>query len=116
MQPNCAIIVINGIFRELPENLLDPERVNGFARHFVLESINNEYCIINDQLHVYNALTSQQAKAFTVSRPLRDNNLPPAQNGKQESQLIEAMQALTNLNQEWSKKFVSYRRGGCVEC
>lgn len=88
----------------MPDNLLDPERVLGFARHFVLECINNEYCIINEQFHVYNALTNQQTKAFSISRPIRDNNLPPAENLKQQTQLTETMQVLTKLNEEWSKK------------
>ncbi|KAH0810681.1 hypothetical protein GEV33_012114 [Tenebrio molitor] len=100
----CAIIVVTGVFRELPETILDVERVVGFNRCFVLESINGEYCIINEQLHVFNALTSQQVKAFKHDRPIRPQMLPPAQTTKQKAQMITAMKLITNLTTEWAKK------------
>ncbi|XP_044254470.1 nuclear RNA export factor 1-like [Tribolium madens] len=100
----CAIVVVTGVFKELPESILDAERFMGFNRCFALESINGEYCIINEQMHVFNALTSQQVKAFKHERPIRPQMLPPAQTPKQKSQIITAMKLITNLTTEWAKK------------
>lgn len=92
------------MFKEFPETILDMERYMGFNRCFVLESINGEYCIINEQLHVFNALSSQQVKAFKHERPMRPQMLSTAQTPKQKSQVITAMKLITNLTTEWAKK------------
>lgn len=97
--------MVTGVFKELPETILDIERFIGFNRAFVLESVNGEYCIINEQLHVFNALTSQQAKAFKHERAVRPQMLPPAQTPKQKLQMINAMKMITNVTTEWAKKY-----------
>ncbi|KAJ8973114.1 hypothetical protein NQ317_014453 [Molorchus minor] len=102
----CAVIVVNGVFREMPQTLLEPEKLYGFTRTFVLEisSQNGECNIINEQLHVYNALTHQTISSFKFSRPIETNALPETPNQKEQQQLADTLKIITNLNTEWSKK------------
>lgn len=103
----CAVITVTGVFREATKSLLDSERILGFNRTFVLAAASNgEYTIINEQLHVSNATTAQQQRAFKIVRVARPSHLTiePAQNPKEKNDMAEALKTITNLNLEWSKK------------
>lgn len=97
---------MTGVFRELPQNLLDPERFLGFSRTFVLEMLNvgEEWCIVNEQLHVHNALNIQLTSSFKKPKPLYADVIPEAQTLKDQQQLADALKIITNLNTDWSKK------------
>lgn len=98
--------MVTGVFRELAQAFLEVERVLGFCRTFVLESINGEYCIINDQLHLYNALSHQQTNAFKVAKTPIDTKVPIPETEEQEKQLLECFQAITKLNTDWANRYI----------
>ncbi|KAJ8936935.1 hypothetical protein NQ314_012116 [Rhamnusium bicolor] len=102
----CAVICISGVLREPSENLLVPERLLGFSRTFVLEILNGdgECCIINEQLHVYNALSTQVATCFKITKPINSTLTLHAQNQKEQQQLADTLKIITNLNTDWSRK------------
>ncbi|XP_018573360.1 nuclear RNA export factor 1-like [Anoplophora glabripennis] len=104
--PNCAVINVCGVFRELPQNLLDAERCLGFSRTFALQmlSAGQEWVIINEQLHVYNALNVQLSTSFKNPKPTRIDIIPVAETVKDQQQLANALKIITNLNTDWSKK------------
>ncbi|RZC34744.1 nuclear RNA export factor 2-like [Asbolus verrucosus] len=93
----CAIIVVTGVFREVPA----VEKLLGFNRYFVLECCEDTYLITNEQLHVFSALVSQQVTAFK-----RSNVLQEAQNPTQQNQMINTFVIITNLTKEWAKMFL----------
>lgn len=102
-----AIVLVTGVFREMADNLLDAERYLGFSRKFVLLACpNGEYQIINEQLHVSNATTTQYMRAFKVGKPPKSNflQLPPAKTEEEKKQLEEALKLISTMNEEWSKK------------
>lgn len=103
-----VIVVVTGVFKELPENLLDTkERYLGFSRKFVLLACpNDEYQIINEQLHVTNATTAQHVRAFKTNKKPNSNflQLPPAKTDEEKKQLEEAVKSITTMNLDWSKK------------
>ncbi|KAJ8951754.1 hypothetical protein NQ318_012605 [Aromia moschata] len=105
----CAIICVTGVFRELPNNLLDPERLLGFTRTFVIEILNKdgECCITNEQLHLYNALSTQVASSFKISKPLQSSGIPHLPNSKEQQQLADTLKIITNLTTDWSRKCVT---------
>lgn len=107
VQEKAIVLVVSGVFREPAENLLDVERMLGFSRQFVLQVCGNgEYNIINEQMHINNATTAQQLRAFKVTRVPNSNYvaLPPAANAKEKSEMEEALKLITNLNLNWAKK------------
>lgn len=108
-----AIILVTGVFKELPQGLLEIERLLGFSRKFVLVACpNGEYQIVNEQLHVSNATTAQQTRAFKVKKEPKSNflQLPPAKTDEEKQELEKALQLITTLSLEWSKKYVEKRK------
>ncbi|XP_022902675.1 nuclear RNA export factor 1-like isoform X2 [Onthophagus taurus] len=103
----AAVLVIAGVFREVPQNLLDADRILGFSRVFVLlAGVNDEYSIVNEQLHVYNATSAQVIRSFKqpkISRPSHIQ-IPPPKNIKEQVMLAEALVSLTGLDIEWATK------------
>lgn len=103
-----AIILVTGVFKELADNLLDTtERYLGFSRKFVLLALpSGEYQIINEQLHVSNATTAQQVRAFKSAKRPRSNflKLPPAKSDEEKKQVEDALKTISTMNLEWSKK------------
>lgn len=103
-----AIVLVTGVFKELPDNLLDTERYLGFSRKFVLLACpNGEYQIINEQLHVSNATTAQHMRAFKANKKPKSNflQLLPAKTDEEKKQLEEAFRTISTMNLEWSKKY-----------
>ncbi|KAK5643390.1 hypothetical protein RI129_007235 [Pyrocoelia pectoralis] len=104
-----AIITVTGVFRESRESLLDAERYLGFARTFVLlKVVNNEFKIVNEQLHVSNATTSQQQRAFIMGKPNKQLSLQilkPTSDAEQD-EMTNSFKLLTSLNSEWSKMYL----------
>ncbi|KAF5302375.1 hypothetical protein FQA39_LY10414 [Lamprigera yunnana] len=102
-----AVLTVTGIFKECTESMSQPERILGFARTFILcKHYNNEYKIVNEQLHVSNGTTIQQQRAFKivkVSKPL-SFTLNKAQNPTEKEDMANAFKTITTLNLEWSKK------------
>lgn len=79
----------------------------GFSRLFVLHACGNgEYNIVNEQLHITNATTAQQIRAFKITKVPNSNYvaLPPASNSKEKNEMEEAMKTITSMNLNWSKK------------
>lgn len=102
-----AIIVVTGVFREIANSLSEPERLLGFSRKFVLLAGNNgEYQIVNEQFHISNATTAQHTRAFKTNKKPKSTflQLPPAKTDEEKRQLEEALQTITTMNLEWSKK------------
>lgn len=98
------VINVVGVFRELPQNLLDSERCLGFSRTFALGMLGTEWCIVNEQLHVHNALSVQLTNSFKVPKPIHMDTKPVAETAKDQHQLANALKIITNLNMDWSKK------------
>lgn len=93
------------MFRELPENLLDSEKYYGFRRIFAIHTEVDGYCkIVNEQLHVYNALSIQIISAFRVSKPIITEDMLLPKTEKDHQQLIDTLKIITNMNNEWSRK------------
>lgn len=93
------------MFRELPENLLDSERYYGFRRIFGILTDDDGYCkIINEQLHVYNALSFQIISSFRVGKPIITDDMLLPKTEKDHQQVIDTLKIITNMNTEWSKK------------
>lgn len=65
-----------------------------------------EYQIINEQLHISNATADQQARAFKYHKVSKVIllQLPPAQSCEQKQKLEEALNMISTMNIEWSKK------------
>ncbi|KAG5867426.1 hypothetical protein JTB14_037673 [Gonioctena quinquepunctata] len=104
--PRCAIIGVSGIFRELPDNLLDSEKIYGFRRTFTLEIVNGDgLCyIVNELLHIYNALSFQVISSFRISKEAIPNQMRLPQTEKEQQQVAETLRIITNLKIEWSRK------------
>lgn len=101
------MIVVSGIFREPSDHLLIPEKFYSFNRTFVLYCLNaQEFCIVNEQVHLTNATTQQQQKAFKFEKPTTTYTLEVStpQNIREENELVEALRQITTLNDEWSRK------------
>ncbi|KAG5867428.1 hypothetical protein JTB14_037675 [Gonioctena quinquepunctata] len=103
--PRCAIIGVSGIFREHPNSILGSEKKYGFRRTFTLEIVNgNGLCyIVNELLHVHNALSFQVMNSFRISKEAPYQNRLP-QNEKEQQQVAETLRIITNLKIEWSQK------------
>nr|CAI5857625.1 unnamed protein product [Callosobruchus analis] len=109
-----SVVCVDGLFREHPENLLDPERVYGFSRTFVLRTEPNssgdmECLITNELYHVYNAFTSQRLSAFKKGRsrprPTLQVDIPnKPQTVREFRQINDALRMITGLNVDWAKK------------
>lgn len=102
-----AIVLVTGVYKELADNLLETERFLGFSRKFVLLACpNGEYQIVNEQLHVSNATTAQQVRAFKVTKVPRSNflQLPPAKTDEEKKQAEEALKLISTMNLDWAKK------------
>jgi hypothetical protein len=93
----CAIVVVTGVFREVPH----VERILGFNRYFVLERRDEAFLVANEQLHVFNALTSQQMTAFK-----KCNSLQEARNPVQQNQMVNTFAIITNLTKDCAKMFL----------
>lgn len=67
---------------------------------------NGEYNIVNEQVHITNATTAQQLRAFKITRVPNSNyiSLPPASTAKEKTEMEEAMKKITSMNLNWSKK------------
>ncbi|KAF5294243.1 hypothetical protein FQR65_LT10829 [Abscondita terminalis] len=104
---SCVVLTVTGVFRECTESLMDPERIIGFTRTFVLcKCPNDEFQIINEQLHVSNATSIQQQRAFKivkVSKPLSSFFIK-AENPQEKAEMAKVFKVITTLNLEWSKK------------
>lgn len=63
------------------------------------------YCqIVNEEYHVYNALSFQTISSFKISRPIvTDDTLLP-QTEKDYQQVVDTLKIITSLNTEWAKK------------
>lgn len=105
LKASCSIVGISGVFRELPENLLDPERYYGFRRLFTIATHEDGYCqIINEQLHIFNALSFQTISSFKVARPIITDDMLLPQTEKDHQQVVDTLKIITNLNTAWAKK------------
>ncbi|XP_044254950.1 nuclear RNA export factor 2-like isoform X2 [Tribolium madens] len=89
-----AIIIVTGVFMEIPY----VKRILGFNRYFILECRDKNFRIANEQLHIFNALSSQQAKAFKKPRVLQE-----PRNETQKNQMLNTFAIITNLTKEWAK-------------
>lgn len=104
-QASCSVIGVSGVFRELPENLLDHEKYYGFRRIFAVET-NQNGCgqIVNEQFHIFNALSSQTIASFKVNRPVITDDILLPRTEKDHQQLVDTLKIITNLNTSWAKK------------
>ncbi|KAJ8922836.1 hypothetical protein NQ315_007871 [Exocentrus adspersus] len=104
--PTCAVINVTGVFRELPQNLLDCERYIGFNRSFVLSKPNaeDEWCIVNEQLHIFNAVNIQITSSFKTPKQPVVSTVPAAKTMRDKQQMADTLKIITNLNTDWSKK------------
>ncbi|XP_063904819.1 nuclear RNA export factor 2-like [Zophobas morio] len=93
----CITLVVTGVFREIPNT----ERMLGFNRYFVLECRDYTYRIANEQMHVFNALTSQQISAFKKPSIFQEARSP-----FQRSQMVDTFAIITNLTKDWAKMFL----------
>ncbi|EFA01773.2 nuclear RNA export factor 2 [Tribolium castaneum] len=92
-----VIVVVTGVFMEIP----NVKRILGFNRSFFLEFRDSSLRIANEQLHVFNALTSQQAKAFKKQGVLQE-----VRNVTEKNQMLNIFVIITNLTKEWAKLFL----------
>ncbi|KAJ8982181.1 hypothetical protein NQ317_001505 [Molorchus minor] len=98
--PRRAILVVHGVVLE------GLEKIN-FTRMFVLKSDgDNAYSIVNDQLHVSNALTLQArfCHKYPPNVELTRNPLPFY--NRQYAQLTETVRSLTELNYDYCQRFL----------
>lgn len=95
------------MFREPALNALETVRYFGFTRTFVLtRGLNDQYNIVNEELHVNNVTTKQQQIAFRHKRPSVINGpIPLPKNDKERSELVSALKQITTMNMDWSKKY-----------
>ncbi|KAL3284584.1 hypothetical protein HHI36_018741 [Cryptolaemus montrouzieri] len=113
---NCAVISITGVFREIPETLLEAERHLGFCRTFVLTGSKGEFTIANDMLHVYNALTCQSVKAFSISKPIKNKSIPIPTTFRDKEKAVHAIQMVTGATKEWSRRFLEDSNFDVTRC
>ncbi|XP_060530187.1 nuclear RNA export factor 1-like [Cylas formicarius] len=104
---NLAIIVVSGVFHELPT--YPDDRFLGFTRQFVLALTPEGGCsIINEQMHIHNAFSNQvnvSLQHFKESLvPLNKDVIPRARNKKDFRDCIVTLMALTNLKKDWALK------------
>lgn len=89
----------------MPDNLLDPERYYGFRRIFAMQTNADGYCqIVNEQLHIYNALSFQTISSFKINRPIITDDMLLPQTEKDHQQVVDTLKIITNLNTAWAKK------------
>lgn len=105
----CAVIVVSGVFHELPNTLLENERLVGFTRTFALATVDDsKYVITNEQLHVYNGLTYQEKNSFlepiTQNKLIQKEFLPKPQTPKDFKDLISTLGEISSLKDEWARK------------
>ncbi|CAH1159357.1 unnamed protein product [Phaedon cochleariae] len=102
----CAVIGVSGTFRELPDSLLDSEKLYGFRRTFAVEIADGDgRCyIVNDEMHVHNALSWQVVDSFKVAKTILPDLLRPPQSEKEHQQMVETLRIVTNMNTDWSRK------------
>lgn len=111
-----AVINVCGVFRENPTSVLDAERHLGFMRSFVLKNCNGEYLIMNEMIHVYNALSSQVSNSFRIAPPMTDCKLPEPKTLKDKEKATEAVEMLTGLTKEWARRFLEKCSYDIVTC
>ncbi|KAK9730629.1 Nuclear transport factor 2 (NTF2) domain [Popillia japonica] len=102
-----AILVVGGIFREVKETLFEEDRLLYFTRTFVLRAGNDrEYTILNEMVHISNATTFQASIGFKRVRAPTDDyiHIPRPRNTEEMLEIVRAIEVLTGLNREWSKK------------
>ncbi|XP_056640186.1 nuclear RNA export factor 1-like isoform X1 [Diorhabda sublineata] len=105
---NSSIILsISGVFKECIDGISTDERIYGFFRTFVIEIINRDgLCyIVNDQIHVYNALSWQVRDSFKYKQPLIETPSVP-QNPEERKHVLKAIKLITNMNTQWCIKYL----------
>lgn len=106
-QEVTAIFVVTGVFREAAESLSATERYLSFSRTFVLHQISNgRHVIVNEKIHVNNAVTTQQQASFKQTRMIGNVNIPIPKDDKEKDELIKAMKSISTLNKQWAKKYL----------
>lgn len=99
-QEKRAVIVVCGVFREGAQYF-------GFSRNFVLEcDYKHQYCITNEQLHVYNALNIQVNSSFEKPLRIQFTGQPIPFLPQQYWQMQETFQLITKLNLDYSRRWV----------
>lgn len=107
-----AIIMVTGVYRQSIKPLFGKQRILGFTRTFVLlKGVRNEFKIVNEQLYVSNATTSQKQRAFKMLKPNKQLSLQTIKLVKPTSdaekiKMTYSFKILTKLNLEWSKMFL----------
>ncbi|XP_056639151.1 uncharacterized protein LOC130446752 isoform X2 [Diorhabda sublineata] len=96
-----AHLVVTGIFREFKQIL-------SFCRSFYFRHSNNEFKIINEQLHVSNALDYQMGWSFSFPVDMKYFGNPLPYYKEEFRQFETAMQKLTNMNLEYCQKYLVY--------
>ncbi|XP_057656612.1 uncharacterized protein LOC130894068 isoform X2 [Diorhabda carinulata] len=96
-----AHLVVTGIFREFKQIL-------SFCRSFYFRHSNNELKIINEQLHVSNALDYQMGWSFSFPVDMKYFGNPLPYYKEEFRQFETAMQKLTNMNLEYCQKYLVY--------
>ncbi|KAI4462905.1 nuclear rna export factor [Holotrichia oblita] len=102
-----AILIVSGIFREMKQTLVEEDRLLYFTRTFVLRAGNDrEYTILNEMVHISNATTFQASIAFKKVRAPTDDYIPipRPKNTEEMLEILRAIETLTGMNREWSKK------------
>lgn len=103
--------MVGGIFREVKETLFEEDRLLYFTRTFVLRAGNDrEYTILNEMVHISNATTFQASIGFKRVRAPTDDyiHIPRPRNTEEMLEIVRAIEVLTGLNREWSKKYFFY--------
>ncbi|CAH1159740.1 unnamed protein product [Phaedon cochleariae] len=96
-----ASLVVGGIFKELQQLL-------SFTRHFIFKRSGNTFHIINEQLHVSNALDFQTGWSFGFPMHLAYSGNPLPYFQEQYRQLEETVHEITTMNYEYSQKYLDY--------
>lgn len=112
---------MTGVFREKSATTIsNRHELRSFHRTMLIVPFGNGFCIKNDMLHVNNLTQAQVKTAFKpietvpvtagpVQPPVVPTPLQPAiPDEATKLKMIESMAQLSNMNVEWSRKYVKF--------
>lgn len=127
------LLTVTGLFKERTtneNNLL----LRSFQRTLVIVPSGSGFCIRNEMLHINNVTYHQEKKAFKViiQHPTQTTSLPVVQpvqvipqpslpststvglDEQTKMQMVQAMSQQSNMNLEWSTKYVKQNTFICI--
>ena len=127
MQPSLIMLTVNGVFTEKSKGNTTDSPVRSFSQTLIIVPSGTGFCIKNEMVHITNATMAQLKTAFKpaaaapaapVVQPQVHQQLqsvaiaspvaaPMPPDDATKLQMVQRMSQLSNMNLEWSTKYVS---------